>query len=256
LALAAEAATDPNNLQPTNDGWLVLNPDIIGTYGTNYALRTVIAISGYLALRGPFAIYPTWSNGSDVSATSTLDIASDEALLFTFSGKPPLDEGGFWSLTVYGGDYYLIPNKDDVYALGDRSNITYPDGQRVYPSGGGSGNDDGVFQILLQPADVAPPTNWTSNWVPAPAGGGAVVPQLRFYVAKPPLTDGSYKYPIVEKISAIKSGTAESGGSSGGSSGGGSGSSSSGSGSPSGSSSLAVPLVGLLSSVVCCVLLV
>lgn len=252
LFLAAEGASDPNNLEPVNHGWLLLNPDVIGTYGTDYAVRTAIGLTGYLALRGPFAIYPTWSNGSDVSATSELDIASDEALLFTFSGKPPLDEGGFWSLTVYGGDYYLIPNKLDVYALGDRSNLTYPNGQRVYPTSGGSDKDDGVFQILLQPADVAPPSNWTSNWVPAPAGGGSVVPQLRFYVAKPPLTDGNYEYPIVERISAITSGSSGSSGGNGGGSGGGSGS---GSGSSSGSSALAVPLSLALFSVVWCAIL-
>jgi len=32
----------------------------------------------------------------------------------------------------------------------------------------------GPFQVLLQPADVTPPANWTNNWLPAPNGGGAL----------------------------------------------------------------------------------
>lgn len=49
--------------------------------------------------------------------------------------------------------------------------LTYPDGEPVY---GNSSNPkrDGVFQVLVQPANVKPPANWTSNWLPAPSGGG------------------------------------------------------------------------------------
>jgi Protein of unknown function (DUF1214) len=53
--------------------------------------------------------------------------------------------------------------------LHEQSNITYPDGSLVY---GGGSTTDGPFEILLQAADVAPPANWSSNWLPAPAGGG------------------------------------------------------------------------------------
>ena len=200
----AAAAASPGNIELENNGWSVLSPKYAGVYGTNYALRTLIANTGYLALATPYAVYPTWSNSSYGSANAFLNVASNEAILFTFSGKPPLQDTGFWSLTAYGSDYYLIPNKQNVYALGDRSNITYATGTKVYDVV--SGDSNGSYQILLQPGDVAPPANWTSNWLPAPSGGGDVVAQLRFYLAEPSLLDGTYKYPVVEKIAAITKG--------------------------------------------------
>jgi len=130
-------------------------------------------------LKAPNALYPFWSNtpsSSDDNASSPLRgaqqyLGAAEAVVYTFSRKPPLVEGGFWSLTAYE-DNYLIPNGRDVYALGDRSNLTYADGKHVYGfSGGGDGQGDGErdgeFQILVQPADVMPPANWTRNWLPA-----------------------------------------------------------------------------------------
>ena len=132
VAMVAEAVVDPSVQVVENNGWGVLSPTLIGTYGTDYALRTVIADSGYLALKNPYAVYPTWTNASQSNATAALSLGPREGILFTFSGKPPLQEAGFWSLTAYGGDYFLIPNAIDVYAIGDRSNITYPDGSRVY----------------------------------------------------------------------------------------------------------------------------
>ncbi|KAK3722119.1 hypothetical protein LTR37_002552 [Vermiconidia calcicola] len=209
LAMAMQAAADPDNLVTLNNGWSVLSPELIGVYGTNYALRTIIAISGYLALRNPYAVYPTYSNDSEADANAFLTIGADEAVFITFSGKPPLQEAGFWSLTAYGDDYFLIPNDEDVYALGDRSNITYANGQRVY----GFNNDDrdGVFQILIQPADVAPPANWTNNWLPAPSGGGEVIAQLRFFAGEDPLINGDYVYPVLEKMAALGSSASSSG---------------------------------------------
>jgi hypothetical protein len=215
VEMVAAAATDSQNINVENHGWSVLSPKYIGIYRTNYALRTLIALTGYLALRNPYAVYPTWSNASSGNANAFLNLKSDEAILFTFSGKPPLQEAGFWSLTAYGSDYFLIPNKQGVYALGDRSNITYSDGTRVY-STSKAGSNDRSFQVLLQPADVAPPANWTSNWLPAPAGGGDVVAQLRFFVAKNSLIDGSYEFPLVEKVIAITHGDSGSAGNNGG----------------------------------------
>jgi hypothetical protein len=90
-----------------------------------------------------------------------------------------------------------------VYALGDRSNITYPSGARVYSN---ERSEDGMFQILMQPADVTPPANWTSNWLPGPVGGGNMSALLRWYGAEDSLLDGSYQYPVVTKQAAFRSG--------------------------------------------------
>ncbi|KAI7489518.1 hypothetical protein KC351_g1265 [Hortaea werneckii] len=205
-ASAISAASDEAVV--LNNGWSQPSPDLMGSYGTNYAFRTAVASVGYLALQKQFALYPSWSNGSGVALTGNgFHLGPDESLLYTFSGRPPLNDNGFWSITGYEGDY-LIPNPQNVYALGDRSNITYPDGSRVYGSGAQSRSNNSLsneqFQILIQPADVAPPTNWTSNWLPGPVGGGDMSALLRWYSAQESLVNGSYAYPVVTKQSAFR----------------------------------------------------
>lgn len=183
-------------LQPQSNGWALIQANKTGNFGTDYNLRALIASTGYLMLTAPDAIYPLWLNGS---AASPMTVAADEAIVYTFSGKPSLKKLGFWSLTIYDSDHFLIPNERNVYGLGDRSNLTYANGELVY-----GGKDDGNFQILVQPADVEPPANWTGNWLPAPAGGGSIYTTLRWYGAEEGLLNGSYDYPIVSKRAAIR----------------------------------------------------
>lgn len=102
---------------------------------------------------------------------------------------------------------YLIPNDLHRYNIGDRDNITYPDGKLVY--GPDTSSEDGMFQILVQAADVPPPKNWTGNWLPGPSGGGNVTVTMRFYEAREEVLNGTYIYPVVTRRAAI---TAESAG--------------------------------------------
>ncbi|EHK26553.1 uncharacterized protein TRIVIDRAFT_4199, partial [Trichoderma virens Gv29-8] len=140
-----------------------------GLYGDNFAARSLLAQIGYLNLQESQAIYPFSLTEKDGNTS----IAHNEALLYTFvGGKPPtLSPGGFWSVTMYDAEHFLIDNSLNVYALGDRSNLTYPDGTPVYGPTSGPENDARVFQILIQAVDVAPPQNWTNNWLPAPSNG-------------------------------------------------------------------------------------
>ena len=139
-------------------------------------------------------------------------------MLYDFvGGRPPLNQAGFWSLTVYGADSFLIDNDLGVYALGDRSNLTYPDGSKIYAERSDPG-DTRPFQILVQAAGDPPPTNWTSNWLPGPAGGGDLQVLLRFYEAGETMLDGTYQYPAVSKVAAITNRTSASASSSEGSS--------------------------------------
>ncbi|MCJ1388431.1 hypothetical protein MMC18_001278 [Xylographa bjoerkii] len=73
-----------------------------------------------------------------VSAT-----ADSEAYLFTFSGKPPGADDGFWSVTMYDNEGFLVENTENTYAVGDRSNITLLSGDLIY----GSGTEDATFQV-------------------------------------------------------------------------------------------------------------
>ena len=104
-----------------------------------------------------------------------MQLAANESYIMTFSQKPPVT--GFWSLTAYNSTNYLIPNNLDRYSLGDRSNLTYADGTQVYADP----SSNGAFSILIQPADISPGLNWTSNWLPAPAGGGDFTVNCKLY---------------------------------------------------------------------------
>lgn len=202
LASAAAAAAAPSNNVPQNNGWCIPQPAVSGDFqnGTNYAYRAAIASSAYLMIKAPLAVYPSWTNstsGQCSDSTEEYTLGSNDSYIYTFSRRPPLQSLGFWSITAYSNNY-LIPNDLNRYSIGDRSNLTFADGTKVY-----GGNADGTFQVLLQPADVPPPANWTSNWIPGPAGGGKVEALLRWYGAEEELMNGTYQYPIVSRQAAI-----------------------------------------------------
>ncbi len=67
-----------------------------------------------------------------------------------FEEVPPVLNKGFWSVTMYGDDNFLVDNEIDRYIINDRSDITY--------------NEDGSLDIIVS---VNPPEN-SSNWLPAP----------------------------------------------------------------------------------------
>ncbi|KAJ5833814.1 DUF1254-domain-containing protein [Penicillium riverlandense] len=195
------AVTLPQNHITINHGWNSLAPSAQGDYGTNYAMRAFVAYSGYLGLDASQALYPSYNAGTN---STTLHLAPKQAYIFTFASKPPLDKTGFWSLTAYDAEQYLVPNPLGRYALNKQGNITYADGSRVYGDASASSREDGSFQLLVQPADVTPPKNWTANWLPAPKGGGDLYLMLRFYAPTEGLRNGSWSYPVVQKGNAIE----------------------------------------------------
>lgn len=138
--------TTPGFVQNLGNNWTLNQP--IGNYGSFYQSRYFIAAKGYLALTKDQTVYPS---------SPTLKLGPDEAYVLRFSRRPRVSSGGFWSLTVYNEEQFLIPNPLKRYALGDRSNLTFPDGKGL------SDGPDGPFDILIQPSDVKPPSNWTSK---------------------------------------------------------------------------------------------
>jgi hypothetical protein len=150
-ALTAVTTVANTSFQTLNNGWTRFT--LQGLYGSNYVARAQIAYSGYLALVSSETIYPSYQMGN-------FSLASDEAYLYTFSSKPPLGQSGFWSLTCYNAAGFLVANPIDVYAVGDRSNLTYSDGSLVYGNGSSSNES---FQVLIQSGAVPPPANWTSK---------------------------------------------------------------------------------------------
>ena len=140
--------------------WTARASRVLGAFGSFYTARYSTAVRGYLALTSDQVTYPTHTE---------FNIADDEAILFKFSRKPEITSTGFWSLTLYNADQYLVKNDLNRYALGDRSNLTFPDGSLL-----SEGDKDGAFEIVIQANDIPPPANWTNNWLPGPNGGGVL----------------------------------------------------------------------------------
>lgn len=154
---STSAFTDtPSSYPSLGNGWSILNSSYIGTYESGMAIipRALTAAELYLGNTANEALYPTLG-------TTQLSLTDSEAYLFTFSGKPPVADDGFWSVTMYDDEGYLVSNTENKFAVGDRSNITFPSGDLVY----GSGTEDGTFQVLVQDANSKPPSNWTAKYV-------------------------------------------------------------------------------------------
>ncbi len=132
--------------------WSELRYKYSGDFKNDYLVRAFVASLGYLQLKADQAIYPIYKVSSDLT--------SDKSYTVTFSGKPPVK--GFWSITVYDKESFLVKNEWNVYSLGDRSDIEYPDGSLVYPKSGSSDND-GEFTILLQTLNTPPPEKYRSK---------------------------------------------------------------------------------------------
>lgn len=187
---AHSALRSANGRLDHRNGWSSSFPDCLGLFHSNYSARYYIAKRGYLALTKDQAVYP--------SLSGTLFIEPNAAILIRFSRRPVLGKGGFWSLTAYTADQYLVPNEMQRYCLGDRDNMTFADQTPLSDK-----TKDGHFYILLQAADTPPPAIWRSNWLPAPAGGGKMSVTLRWYGATPEMMTGAYEYPKIEHIKAV-----------------------------------------------------
>jgi hypothetical protein len=84
--------------------------------------------------------------------------------------EPPCD--GFWSLTVYGQDMFLVDNPMARYSIGDRTPGLRRDGSTLTCIIGG------------------PPPTDPSNWLPAPDGRYVLV--LRVYEGHAPVVDATW----------------------------------------------------------------
>ena len=122
--------------------WSYFGPPI-GNFGTEYKYRWAIALGGLGANTVDVALYMN-TDFDDLG-----EILTDEKnYLLHFETLPPVLEGGFWSVTAYGIDKFLIDNPIDRYCVNDRTNFVL--------------NEDGTLDIILsneQPSNIA-------NWLP------------------------------------------------------------------------------------------
>ena len=100
------------------------------------------------------------------------------SLTFAAGQLPPVD--AFWSLILYGPDFFLFDNPLNRYAINDRTP-------------GLVKGADGSLTIVIQ---HTAPTD-TANWLPAPDGRFQLL--FRTYQPGPAILDHSYKLPALQK---------------------------------------------------------
>lgn len=120
----------------------------IGDFGTEYAYRALVAIAGLGANTVEVALYPKTEKDADGNP-----LTGEKSYMLHFESYPQVLDGGFWSITAYGDDDFLIDNPIDRYCINDRSDLKM--------------NGDGSVDVILSkdaPAD-------TTNWLPVGDGG-------------------------------------------------------------------------------------
>ena len=149
----------------------------IGRFGKEYDYRALVAVGGFGANPADAAVYMragTDDEGAELSGRYSY------TLHFGPGELPPVMENGFWSVTAYGDDDFLIDNPIDRYAVCDRTAFAL--------------NPDGSLDILVQ-ADE--PAEGKDNWLPV--GKDAFHLFLRIYLPQAQVLDGTWHAPSIVK---------------------------------------------------------
>lgn len=107
-----------------------------------------MAIAGLGANPVDVALYPKTEVDTDGNP-----LTGENSYTLHFDSTPNVRKGGFWSVTAYGDDDFLIDNPLNRYCVNDRSGLTV--------------NDDGSMDVIL--SKDAPED--TANWLPVGEGG-------------------------------------------------------------------------------------
>lgn len=148
----------------------------LGRYGDDYLLRAATAMKGLGALSADEAVYAMAdfdADGNSLDGRHRYELRFDKGML------PPAD--AFWSVSLYGKDFYFTDNPIKRYAVGNRT----PDLKL---------DTDGSLVIPIS-HQVAPRTE---NWLPAPAGPFYLI--LRLYHPTPEFMAGRYQIPAVRRV--------------------------------------------------------
>lgn len=168
-----EAATKVGTLE---NNWNVTRSGV-GSYGTNYKMRSFIALIGLGANLNADASYPNCQLDAD---GNKLDGSKKYVIHFNKGETPPAN--AFWSLTMYGPDELLVANPINRFAIGDRNPLKY--------------NADGSLDIYIQ--NERPSKDKEANWLPAPTTGFSVT--MRLYWPKESFLNGSWKIPAIQAV--------------------------------------------------------
>ncbi len=157
--------------------WRLIKPPV-GTYGTDYLRRAVIAFGGLGANVPEDAIYPTAFADSE---GRPFDSGKKYVVEFARGELPPVR--AFWSLTMYNDRQFFTANPIDRFAIGDRDALKF--------------NEDGSLTLYIQ--RDSPGEDRASNWLPAPQQGGFSM-NLRLYWPRPEAIAGTWTPPAVKEV--------------------------------------------------------
>jgi len=160
------------------NGWRVMTNT--GRYGTDYLQRAFITAIGLGANRPQDAVYPTSTTDTE---GKLYDGANRYVLHFEKGLMPPVK--GFWSLTMYDGDYFFVDNPLNRYTVSSRYDLKH--------------NEDGSVDLYIQ--KNSPGQGKESNWLPAPSG--KFILMMRLYWPRettPSIIDGTWKPPGVQRV--------------------------------------------------------
>ena len=147
----------------------------IGRFKTEYEYRCLVAIGGFGANPVDAAVYMK----SETDDTGIPLNGKNRYVMHIESGEmPPLKEKGFWSVTAYDEDDFLIANPIDRYSVSDRTAFEK--------------NEDGSVDIYIQKDE---PEGHRSNWLPVLGDGFHLF--LRIYRPEDSVFDDNWAAPSI-----------------------------------------------------------
>jgi hypothetical protein len=160
-----------------------------GVWGSDWFGRAQAAVIYIMVNDYREAIYFIRATDAD---GALLEGRDSYTMTFPKGGLPPMDrtKGGFWSLTMYDKDYFMVPAPPN-----GRTNI----GTVSLDANELKFEPDGSLTITLSHAEPTD-ADARANWLPAPEGQFALI--VRAYVPTRPVSEGEYKLPNVERVKA------------------------------------------------------
>ena len=154
-----------------------------GLYGTDYFMRAFVTAIGLGANRPQDAVYPSSQKDGEGKA---YDGASKYVLHFAKGQMPPAR--GFWSVTMYDGNYFFVANPINRYSISARQNV--------------KSNPDGSVDLYIQ--TDSPGAEKELNWLPAPSGKFQLMMRLYWPSENSPsIVNGTWKPPAVKKLATV-----------------------------------------------------
>ena len=160
------------------NGWSYSEKNI-AHFGTDYTYRALVAIVGIMANPVEVAMYLTAQVDQD---GERLNGAHKYRIRFPAGATPPVQSLGFWSLTAYAEDQYLVANPYDRFRISCANAFQY--------------NSDGSLDLIVQ-AQAPEDAGLFDNFLPC--GEGIFDLCLRLYLPQQEAIDLLWSPPQVER---------------------------------------------------------